>query len=137
MMNVSAFCKTWICHTIFLIYIYVISKNKISSFLQNTICNLDMQHDIPHIYICVSVKLIEFDMQHDIPHIYIYAFLKQFCASYATRYSTYIYSKNKHSLPIDIPQGSFHGGAWPYVFLIFPLIFPISPEFHYFPINFL
>ena len=31
----------WICHTIFLIYI------------------------------CVSVKLIEFDMQHDIPHIYM------------------------------------------------------------------
>ena len=33
----------WICHTIFLIYIYI----------------------------CVSVKLIEFDMQHDIPHIYM------------------------------------------------------------------
>ena len=58
-------------HDIPHIYIYVISKNKISSFLQNTICNLDMQHDIPHIYICVSVKLIEFDMQHDIPHIYM------------------------------------------------------------------
>ena len=41
MMKVSAFCKTWICHTIFLIYI------------------------------CV--------------------FLKQFCASYATRYSTYLH----------------------------------------------
>ena len=51
MMNVSAFCKTWICHTIF-IYIYVISRNCFLDFLQNTICNLDMPHDIPHIYMC-------------------------------------------------------------------------------------
>ena len=91
MMNVSAFCKTWICHTIFLIYIYVISKNKISSFLQNTICNLDMQHDIPHIYICVSVKLIEFDMQHDIPHIYICVFEAILCFICHTIFHIYIY----------------------------------------------
>ena len=133
MMNVSAFCKTWICHTIFLIYIYiyVISWNCFLGFLQNTICNLDMPHDTPHhIYICVSVKLNEFDMPHDIPHIYICVFEAILCFICHTIFHIYIYSKNKHSLHIDIPQGSFHGGAWPCVFgaflcFIFHTIFQI------------
>ena len=71
------------------IYIYVISKNKNLGFLQNTICNLDMPHDIPHIYIsfceikwiwyatryssyiCVFEAILCF-ICHTIFHIYIY-----------------------------------------------------------------
>ena len=44
---------------------------------------------------CISFIFV-LHVPHDVPHIYIY-------------------SKNKHSLEIDIPQGSFHRGARPYV----------------------
>ena len=46
-MNVSAFCKMWIRRTIFLIYIYD-SVELCLGFLENSICNLDVPHDIPH-----------------------------------------------------------------------------------------
>ena len=91
-------------HTMFLICIYVIPWNCCLIFLKTAYAIL-MFHTIFLIYICAFVKINEFDVPHDVPHIYICVSLSFLCFMFHTMFRIYI---AKTSMGVTL---MFHKGA--------------------------
>ena len=107
-----SFWQQVIFHTIFLIYMCFRGIH-VWVFFKTSYAIL-IFHVIFLIYVCVLLWKLNKMIFHTIFLIYICAFEAFSCFIFHTIFHIYIYSKNKHSPPIDIPQGSDHRGAWPY-----------------------